>query len=321
VREPGSRKRPPPQAQEKGDDCMSARERDKRPKKQAQEANPAVADAEEAAPLADVAGDEDEFEESAIAEIHEARETPTEAEEAAAATYDVYLEETAEDMTLALILDLPGCFASGANREEALDNLQQATAAYHAWLRRHDEYMPDVHSPFVFAVKEVFQITYEGDYEVNSFFSPDAQPATDEDVEWALTLLGWQREDLLERVGALADEALDWKLPDDAEAQSIREMLDHMAQAEVWYMGRLDETPPRIVVSSLPGPTLDRLQRVRQAVTLRVKSYPKELRGKVFTHRGEQWTLRKALRRAVWHERDHLNQIDGLLAAYRAAQG
>lgn len=258
--------------------------------------------------------------ESVNEEAVEVSAEPTEEEQVSAATYDVYLEEAANGATLALILDLPGCFASGASRQEALEHLQQALTDYHAWLRRHDDYTPEVHGPFVFDIKETFQITYQDDYEINSFFSPDAQPATDEDIEWALALMGWQREDVLERVSGLSNEALDWKPTHDPASLSIREHLDHIAQAEVWYMGRLDETPPRIVVADLPGPTLDRFQRVRQAAVMRVKTYPKELRGKVFTHQGEQWSLRKALRRAVWHERDHLNQIDELLAEYRASQ-
>lgn len=300
---------------------MRRRERDERRKKLAQEAPPVEADAEAAPVMADVAENADEAGALVVGEAREASATPTQAEEVSAATYDAYLEETAEGTTLALILDLPGCFASGASRQDALDHLQQATAAYHTWLRLHDEYTPEVHSPFVFSVKEIFQIAAEGDDEIHSFFAPDAEPATDEDIEWALTLLDWQRQDLLEQIGALPDAALDWKPENIAGGQTIRQLLDHIAQAEVWYMGRLDETPPRIDVSALPGPTLDRLQRVRQAVTLRVKSYPKELRGKVFTHRGEQWTLRKALRRAVWHERDHFRDIDALLAGYRAARG
>ncbi len=254
------------------------------------------------------------------AEVREASAEPTGEEQVSAATYDVYLEETADGATLALILDLPGCFSSGSSRQQALERLQQALAEYHTWLRQHDDYTPEVRGPFVFNVKEVFQITYEGEYEVNSFFTPDAEPATDEDIEWALALLGWQREDLLERVGGLSDKVLDWRPADEPASMSIRQILDHIAQAEVWYMGRLDEQPPRIIVADLPGPTLDRLQRVRQASIMRIKTYPKELRGTMFTHRGERWTLRKVLRRAVWHERDHLNQIDELLAAYRAAQ-
>jgi predicted RNase H-like HicB family nuclease/uncharacterized damage-inducible protein DinB len=299
---------------------MSARESDKRGKKPTRDANPAVADAEATPPMADVAEDADQPDEVIVGEAREASATPTEAEEVSAATYDVYLEEAAEGATLALILDLPGCFASGATRQEALERLQQATADYHAWLRRHDDYTPEVHGPFVFAVKEVFQVTSEDGVEVRSFFAPDAETATDEDIEWALTLLGWQREDLLEKVGALPDAALEWKPNDAEETQSLRHLLDHIAQAELWYMGRLDETPPNLSVSALAGTTLERFQRVRQAAILRVKGYPKELRGKVFTHRGEQWTLRKALRRAVWHERDHLSEIDALLAGYRAAQ-
>ncbi|HLV99899.1 MAG TPA: type II toxin-antitoxin system HicB family antitoxin [Ktedonobacterales bacterium] len=216
---------------------MSARERDERKKKPTQEANPAVADAEAASPMADVDEDEEQVEELVVGEAREASATPTEAEEVSAATYDVYLEEAAEGAALALILDLPGCFASGASRQEALDNLQQATAVYHVWLRQHDDYTPEVHGPFVFAVKEVFQIATEGGAEVRSFFAPDAEPATDEDIEWALTLLGWQREDILEKVGALSDEALDWKLNDAAETRSIRQALDHIARRSYGIWG------------------------------------------------------------------------------------
>jgi uncharacterized damage-inducible protein DinB len=177
-----------------------------------------------------------------------------------------------------------------------------------------------VHGPFVFAVKEVFRITIEDGAEVRSFFAPDAEPVTEEDIEWALTLLGWQREDIVEKVGALSEETLDWKPYDATETLSIRQLLDHIAQVDLWYMGRLDETPPNISVSALAGTAIERFQRVRQAAIMRVKTYPKEWRGKVFTHRGEQWTLRKALRRAVWHERDHMSQINALLARYRVAQ-
>jgi len=260
---------------------------------------------------------EEEPDEEAV----EASAVPTQEDEVAAATYDVYLEQAADGATLALILDLAGCFAGGASQEEALDRLQAAVAEYHRWLRLHDDYMPEVRGPFVFEVKETFEIAYEGDYEINSFFAPDAEAASGEDIEWALALLGWQREDILERVKGLSDEALDWKLADMPGSMSIRQALEHVAQAEVWYLGRLDETPPRIVVADLPGSTLERLQRVRQAAIQRVQTYPKELRGKVFTHQGERWSLRKVLRRAVWHERDHLQQMDAMLAAYRVSVG
>ena len=280
------------------------------------------ADVAEATLVADSTGDEREPGDGVSEDVSETTEAPTGVDEVSAATYDVYLEETKEGATLALILDLPGCFATGATRQEALENLQETTAAYHAWLRKHDDYAPDVRGPFVFSLKEVFQTSYQGEYEVNSFFVLDAEPATDEDIEWALTLLGWQREDVLERVSSLSEDVLDWKLPEAPDdTLSIRQILDHVAQAEVWYMGRLDEKPPSIVVANLPGPTIDRLQRTRQAAIMRIKSYPKEFRGKILIHQGEQWSLRKALRRAIWHERDHLNQIDEMLGAYRAAYG
>jgi predicted RNase H-like HicB family nuclease/uncharacterized damage-inducible protein DinB len=254
-------------------------------------------------------------------EVGELHVEPAEEDAIAGAAYDVYLEQTAEGATLAQVIELPGCFASGATREEALGRLQQAVEAYHAWLRRHDEYMPIMRGPFVFDVQEAFQIRFEDGVEINSFFTPDAQTASDEDIEWALALMGWQREDLLECVGGLSDAALDWVPPDDPDGRSIRSILDHLAQAEVWYMGRLDETPPNVIVANLPGPTLDRLQRVRQAAIVRITSYPQELRGMLFTHQGEQWTLRKALRRVVWHERDHLNEIEEIVAAYRQHTG
>src|SRR5690242_10940454 len=102
---------------------MSRREKDQRRKKLAQDAPPVEADTEAAPVIADVAENADEAGEAVVGEAREASATPTEAEEVSAATYDAYLEETADGTTLALILDLPGCFASGASRQDALDNL------------------------------------------------------------------------------------------------------------------------------------------------------------------------------------------------------
>jgi predicted RNase H-like HicB family nuclease len=296
---------------------MSAWEQDERQRKLAQEASDARDVHADVAEDAEDAEDDGSPGEVILDEAAEASATPTEAEEVSAATFDVYLEEQPGGGTLARILDLPGCYANGANRQEALERLQQATAEYHAWLRRHDEYTPEVRGPFVFIVKEVFEVPAAG--EVHGFFTPDAAPATEEDIEWALTLLGWQREDVLALVGALDDAALDWMPADTPDASSIRQVLDALAQREIGYMARLDEQPPQINVSALPGPTVDRLQRVRQAALLRVKNYPKDLRGKVFTHDGEQWSLRKALRLAVWNERAQMGKIEELLAGYRSS--
>ena len=64
---------------------------------------------------------------------------------AAQIEYDACLE--VYQARVALASDLAGCYATGGSQGEALEHLEDAIPAYYAWLSRHDDYIPTMHSP------------------------------------------------------------------------------------------------------------------------------------------------------------------------------
>lgn len=92
---------------------------------------------------------------------------------------------------------------------------------------------------------------------------------------------------------------------------SVGGILDHTAIAEWWYFDRLDMG----LVSSwreLPAEPLVKLDQVRAHSRACLPKLIGDTR--IVTLVDEQWSARKILRRAIWHERDHTRQIN----AYRS---
>jgi hypothetical protein len=91
------------------------------------------------------------------------------------------------------------------------------------------------------------------------------------------------------------------------ERWSIAGILRHVASAEWWYLDRLGLAFPRL---DLPDDPFKRLQVAREHLN---KALP-DLTGstQVIGKDGEFWSPRKLLRRAVWHELDHVIHIHKL---------
>jgi len=92
------------------------------------------------------------------------------------------------------------------------------------------------------------------------------------------------------------------------ERWSINGILNHIGGAEWWYLDRLGLAFPKSEVSDEP---LTRLIQTRDALT---KILP-TLVGvtQVVGQDGELWSPRKLLRRALWHEMDHIKHIQKLI--------
>lgn len=112
------------------------------------------------------------------------------------------------------------------------------------------------------------------------------------DVEEALWLLEQTRRDLLAALDGVPEEALTRLVPGQ-KFGSISGVLEHVAEAERFYLSRLDR-------GVLPGLAGD---------------------GRVVERRGELWSARKVVRRALWHECDHTGHVAKLLRAYGPAPG
>ena len=101
----------------------------------------------------------------------------------------------------------------------------------------------------------------------------------------------------------MSSDQLDRSIPGEVQG-SIRGILNHLAWAEWWYFDRLNLA---FKEEEMPEDVMSMLEIVR-AHTRRQLS---QLAGNTtITERtGEQWSARKIVRRTLWHERAHTQQI------------
>lgn len=229
----------------------------------------------------------------------------------------VGLENGMEGRQLAWALDHPGCYAYGADGPAAVASIAPAFKKYQEWISRHtsDSWLAgaeavDVSLAEVFdcyTIDEAFDVIDGDGYEVNAWFRHDWKPLTREEIERGLQVLRFSRDDLLPMVQRLPDAVLDRTYPH--ERWSIRGVLKHIANAEWWYLDRLDLAG--VSREALPADVFERLAVVRA----RLEAVLPTLEGskQVVGRSGEFWSPRKVLRRSAWHEFDHIEHIGKLL--------
>lgn len=216
--------------------------------------------------------------------------------------------------SIAWAFDFPGAFAYGMDGSTALMALPQALIRHAGWANRHSGGEWISLGDFDIRLEETWDdytaprswTTAKGDVEINPFFRDDWRPLDRVDVTRGLEMLRWSREDLLKVVSALDEAKLDQSY--EGERWSIRGILAHVATAEWWYLDRFGLIGPR---NELPKDPYQRMAAVR----LKLEEALPELAGveKVFGLEGELWSPRKLLRRALWHELDHIGHIAHLL--------
>ena len=158
-------------------------------------------------------------------------------------------------------------------------------------------------------------------------FQDDLRPVTEEEMESAIRGMGFAREDLLKLVERLPEIVLDWRLPPTAavktddwapEVRSIRGIVEHIANADGYYAANVGDAPwPRMGDAERAD-----LSGQRQRAVDRLQALTAEERLQLFQRRQpwqkeeghEHWTVRKALRRFVEHERFHTREIEQRLA-------
>lgn len=222
-------------------------------------------------------------------------------------SYDTYLEFFPEGTVLAQVLDLPGCFAKGTSEAEVLIRLQMAIPDYFRWLSMQDADTPTMSGEVELRVRERFMVTMHGLHEVRAFFAPDAEPLTEDDLGWGLALMSYAHIDLMRFASSLDAAAMDWHPA--AEAWSVRQIIDHLAQMETWLATRLDEQPQVPVITELPGDPVARYDKIHERAMLRYSSAVPEQRTLIKEYNTERWSMRKMLRRSIVHEREHTEQL------------
>jgi len=228
--------------------------------------------------------------------------------------FQIGLENGDEGRSQAWVLGYPGCFAYGADGNLAIAAAPQAIREYAAWIVAHcgEEWL--VLDDLAVRLDETYQVfnidpnydLVEQGYTVNAFFRHDWKPLQPFEIDGGLKVLSWSRSDLIETVSSLSSETMLRLHP--GERWNILGVVRHVAGAEWWYLDRLGLAFPREHLREDP---FERLGQVRErlAEVLPALSGSKQVIGVD----GELWSPRKLLRRAAWHERDHVQHIRKLI--------
>ncbi len=222
------------------------------------------------------------------------------------------------------MLDWPGCFAWGRSRDAVLARAHPAVHRFVSWLADHGESLvgPEPGRPEI--VEEVPAVLVDG-YELNALFAVEQREVGGVELEQAIRRIGWAREDLLalaERIDAF--EGSKGSLPPESRdagetalgAQAGRTadaVLRHVAGAGIWLSSRLDRALGAV---RYDGPTRDgeRTPFVEAAhawAMARVRDlHSTDAVGVATDGKGERWTLAKVLRRHLYHQLDHLEELD-----------
>jgi hypothetical protein len=228
--------------------------------------------------------------------------------------FRIGLENNTEGRSQAWVLGHPGCFSYGVDGAAALEAVPKAIKDYRTWIAKHssENWLPGSNTEYkldetweCYSINDDYELVQDG-YEVNAWFRHDWTPLNEEDIRRGLLLLSWGREELLHIIRHLIGEVLERTYPN--ERWSIAGILKHIGGAEWWYLDRLGLAFPR---DEVPEQPLERLDKVRERL---IEVLPGTAGSKqVVGVSGEFWSPRKLLRRAVWHEYDHIAHIRKLL--------
>lgn len=217
--------------------------------------------------------------------------------------------------SIAWMLEHPGCYAYGANEQEAFANSASAIKKYAEWINQHEpawiplDGMIEPHLEQVwtdYTINETFDRVEKNGYDVEPFFDHDWKPLTETDIDRGLKLLAWSHADLLAVIENLTPGQ--WAAKKEGERWDITGIVNHIGGAEWWYLDRLGLAFPR---NEVPREPLERIEIVRDLMNETLPTL-KDV-NQVVGVDGELWSPRKMLRRTLWHERDHAEHIRKLI--------
>lgn len=219
--------------------------------------------------------------------------------------FDVYVESNRLGRTIAHIPQLPGCIVRAQTPDQALSHVEEAIIQYLLWLGAHGGAPRPV--PSLIQTRIVEQCTgaaASGSGSRVALLQPDCLPIDRKELEEYLQRMSYSRKDLLEITSTFPSDVLMFR--PHRRQRTIREILQHIAGAEQWYLTRLMKVP-RFPVQKTH---LLRLQVVREAALRLLSQCDLRRSARVVEKAGEAWTLRKVFRRFLEHEREHMLEIE-----------
>lgn len=216
----------------------------------------------------------------------------------------------------AWVLDLPGCIAGARAEHEVAPTIDLAIAEHGGWLRRHGE---DVGGTVGWEIVERIDGRAYDAAGGEFCFLAEQGPLSRDDLDRGIARMGFARADLMAAIGGQPDAVLDWAPPRSSfasfdawapDVRTIRDVARHVLELEAYYRGGLTDGASSGIFGAVAGfederrTTIDALRALDDAGRARVWRPVRPGRAAA-----EEWTVRKALRRMISHERAHTAEI------------
>jgi uncharacterized damage-inducible protein DinB len=228
--------------------------------------------------------------------------------------YRLYLEsgpKLRKTLVHVLDLDVLGCVATGSTSDEAVAAAPAAIRSFLGFLQRHGEPADPAAEFRVEVAEHITEGQFLGSGSPSIAFQPDLQPLTDDEITRLLGRFGWLRTELAEWAERQAEDALD---AETAKGRTNRKILLHVLGPTGGYLSAALGGAKGF--SSLQGKAergdISIAEALRAQVPLaheRVWEATPDQRRAVVQRPRDVRTLRKALRRVLEHDWEHLAEL------------
>ncbi|MHB8377598.1 MAG: DinB family protein [Dehalococcoidia bacterium] len=227
--------------------------------------------------------------------------------------YGLYLESgPRRKKTMVHVLDLPGCVATGATTEAALDATPDAVRAYLRFLHRHGERVNPDGAFRTHVAEHITEGMWLGQGSPYLVFAPDLEPVSEQELETDLRRFHWMRETLAGWAEHRTPKQLD--AAPKGGGRSGRAILLHVVGGPGGYLSAAlggSKGFSAVAGAAERGEIAlaDALRRIDAMAADRVRATTREERSAVVQRPNDVRTLRKALRRMLEHDWEHLAEL------------
>ena len=228
-------------------------------------------------------------------------------------TYNLYLESGPQHKkTLVHVLDLLGCNIQGATTDEAIEAAPDAITAYLRFLKRRGEKV-DPKAPFKIRVVQHLIVSGSAvgmDSSVITF-DPDLRPVASGDIEKYIARFHATRKELASWARSQSDKQLD-AVPKSG-GRPARKVILHIMNSP--YISPLVGTIRGISATTTAAergktPLSDALLEIDSLIAAGLRAAtPEQRRAIIRPSAGRIRTLRKAIRRTLEHDWEHLAEL------------
>ena len=227
--------------------------------------------------------------------------------------YGLYLESGPQHKkTMVHVLDLLGCVATGPSSRDAIEATPEAIRAYLRFLKRCGEQVDPGDEFTTSVIEHITQGTWLGNGSPYLMFGPDFEPVTEKDIGVFTHRFEMLRETLAGWAERQSDEQLDAAPPE--KGRTSRAVLIHVMGTPAAYLSAVVGGVPgvsRTVTMAERGqmPVPEGIRQVRELVIPKLRETTEEQRSAVIERGQMVRTLRKAIRRTLEHDWEHLMEL------------